>query len=201
MKRRRSGLLTQNRVNQICRWVEKLPNDLKKVAKACNIYPADLMYWYALGQTYDCPEPLCSELAWRIAEIRGEKAAENQLRIEAAANGGKKTKSVTKPNGEVEITEEDVLPAAWAIDRLERQANESAFEIAPNDDIAQDLINAFESSKDVPLLPSGEGDEQPAADPEGDEAPAGLHPGPLGPDHVPGGPAPWEDGCCSDPDD
>lgn len=201
MKRRRSGLLTQARVNQICRWVEKLPNDLKKVAKACNIYPADLLYWYALGQTYDCPEPLCAELAWRIAEIRGERAAENQRRIEAAANGGKKTKTVTKDDGKVEITEEDVLPAAWAIDRLEKQANESAWEIAPNDDIAEDLINAFQSSKEVPLLPSGEGDEQPPADPAGDSTPAGLHPGPCGVDHVPGGSPPREDGRPCDPDD
>lgn len=209
MKRRRSGLLTQVRVNQICRWVEKLPNDLKKVAKACNIYPADLLYWYALGQTYDCPEPLCAELAWRIAEIRANKAARNQARIEAAADGGKKIKTVSKPRtGEdaslppiVETTEEDVLPAAWAIERLEKQANESAWEIAPNDDIAEDLIHAFESSKAVPILTEGEGDEQPEADPEGDGAAAGLHPGPLGADHVPGGPAPWENGRCSDPDD
>ncbi len=207
MNRRRSGLLTQRRVDQICRWVEKLPNDLKKVAKACNIYPADLLYWYALGQTYDCPDPYAAELAWRIAEIRGEKAAENQLRIEAAANGGRKRKTVTKPNPEnpadpiVEETEEDVLPAAWAIERLEKQANESAWEIAPNDDIAEDLINAFASSKEIPLLTEGQGDEQPPADPEGDGAPASLHPGPCSTDHVPGGSPPREDGRPCDPDD
>jgi hypothetical protein len=181
--------------------VEKLPNDLKKVAKACNIYPADLLYWYALGQTYDCPDPYAAELAWRIAEIRAEKAAENQLRIESAANGGTKRKTVTKPGGDTEETEEDVLPAAWAIERLEKQANESAWEIAPNDDIAEDLINAFASSKEIPLLTQGEGDEQPAPDPASDPAPDGLHPGPSGADHVPGGSPTWEDGRPSDPDD
>jgi hypothetical protein len=174
----RSGRLTQSRVNQIVSWVEKIPNDLRKVARACNIYPADLLYWYALGQAYDCPDPYAAELAWRISEIRGNKAAENQRRIEAAANGGKKTKTLIKPNPEtrvpevVEVTEEDVLPAAWAIERLEKQAAESPFEISPNDDLAKDLINAFESSREVPLLTSGEDPEQPEPPPEGDSSPA-----------------------------
>jgi hypothetical protein len=165
---RRSGRLTQGRVNQIVSWVEKMPNDLRKVARACNIYPADLLYWYALGQTYDCPDPYAAELAWRISEIRGLKAAENQARLEAAANGGTKKKKVVKPNGEEELTEEDVLPAAWAIERLEKQASESPFEISPNDDLAKDLINAFESSREIPLLTEGADPEQPEPAPEGD---------------------------------
>ena len=168
----RSGRLTQSRVNQIVSWVEKIPNDLRKVARACNIYPADLLYWYALGQAYDCPDPYAAELAWRISEIRGNKAAENQRRIEAAANGGTKTKRVTKADGDVEVTEEDVLPAAWAIERLEQQAAASDFEVSPNDDLAKDLINAFESSREVPLLTSGEDPEQPEPPPEGDSSPA-----------------------------
>lgn len=148
-----------------------MPNDLRKVARACNIYPADLLYWYALGQTYDCPDPYAAELAWRISEIRGLKAAENQARIEAAANGGKKTKRVTKADGDVEVTEEDVLPAAWAIERLEQQAAESPFEISPNDDLAKDLIDAFESSREIPLLTSGADAEQPESPPASDSAP------------------------------
>lgn len=168
---RRSGRLTPARVSRIIGWVEKMPNDLRKVARACNIYPADLLYWYALGQTYDCPDPYAAELAWRISEIRGLKAAENQARIEAAANGGKKTKQVTKADGDVEVTEEDVLPAAWAIERLEQQAAESPFEISPNDDLAKDLIDAFESSREIPLLTSGENPEQPEPDTAGDRPP------------------------------
>lgn len=160
-----------------------MPNDLRKVARACNIYPADLLFWYALGQTYDCPDPYAAELAWRISEIRGLKAAENQRRIEAAANGGTKRKTVKKPNPSdptdpiVEETVEDVLPAAWAIERLEQQAAASDFEISPNDDLAAEMINAFKSSTPIPLLTEGEEHEQSAAPEPADEDPAELLPG------------------------
>lgn len=176
----RSGALTATRLLRICRWVEKLPNDLPKVARACMIYPADLLYWYALGQTYDCPDPLAAELAWRISEIRGGVAAKRQRQLEKAAKGGTKKKVVTKTSthGEIteEVSEEDVLPKLEAIIRLEEQANQSAWELSPHDAVAKDLIDAFESSKPVLQLTEGGIAIQPEAPPPSDSDPASLHP-------------------------
>lgn len=157
----RSGALTRVRVEQICRWVERLPNDLPKVARACLIYPADLLYWFALGQTYDCPQPLAAELAWRVNVIRAKKASVNQKRIERGARGGRKVKEVfeidpdTKEPILTEKVVEAVLPAQWAIERLEQQAAESSWELSPNDDVARDLVAAFEATKATPLLSEG----------------------------------------------
>lgn len=160
----RSGRLTATRLNQIMRWVERMPHNLKAVAKACNIYPADLMAWYLAGQDPDCRDPLMTELAWRIAEVRAEAAARNYERIVAAADGGTKRKVVSKPktDGEgafEETTIEDVLPAAWAIERLEKMAEASVWEISPNAEQAAELHAMMRELEPTPLLPSGEADD------------------------------------------
>jgi hypothetical protein len=203
MAERRSGKLTAARVARICRWVEKIPNDLNKVARACMIYPADLLYWYALGQTYDCPDPLVAELAWRISEIRGDKAALRQAQLEKAAKGGKKRKVLAKRDetGKMvpqEVTVETVLPNLAAVERLEAQANESLWEVSPNDAVAKDLIDVFESSREVLQLTEGSLGQQPEADSPSDGDSAGVHPGPIGPSDVSGGAPAREDGCSSD---
>lgn len=185
----RSGPLTRARVNQIMRWVEKLPNDLRTVAKACNIYPSDLLTWYAAGQDKDCQNPLYVELAWRVAEVRANARVRNYERVVAAADGGKKVKTVSKPDPAnpgtpiVEITEEDVLPAAWAIEKLDTQAEASPWEVAPDAQQATELHAMMKELTPTPLLTDGSNqpilteaagpsDEQSEPDQEGDGAPA-----------------------------
>lgn len=136
----RSGRLTRARLNQILGWVEKLPNNLKAVAKACNIYPSDLMAWYAAGQDPACKDPLMAELAWRVAEIRGEKAAANYARLESLA------------------TEGDFR----AVERLDEMANASAWEIAPDAQQAEELHRMLGALEPTPLL-SAPPDREPAA--------------------------------------
>jgi len=155
----RSGPLTRARLTAILAKVEKHPHNLRAVAKACAIYPADLMAWYVAGQDPDCKNRLMSELAWRIGEIRFERAARNLERIEAAANGGTKRKVVTKPTadgaGETEeVTVEDVLPAAWAIEKLEEMQAASHWEISPNAEQADELHRMMAELAPTPLLPA-----------------------------------------------
>lgn len=152
----RSGRLTRARMNQILKWVERMPHNLRAVAKACSIYPADLLAWYAAGQDPECRDPLMAELAWRVAEIRGEAAAKNYERVVAAAEGGKKLKVITKPDGGKETVEEDVLPAAWAIEKIDKLAEESPWEISPNQQQADDLYNMMKELEPTPLLTEGE---------------------------------------------
>lgn len=199
----RSGRLTRARLNQIIRWVERLPHDLKAVAKAVNIYPSDLLAWYAAGQDPECKDPLMAELAWKVAEIRAEKRAENFERIVAAASVGKKVKVIEKENTNPdmpptkEIHTEDVLPASWAIEKLDKMADASAWEIAPDNEQASELHRMMAELAPTPLLTDGsdspeqtaeqqeiqhdrpyhaipaestpESNEQPAADSPGDE--------------------------------
>lgn len=157
----RSGRLTRARLNQIVGWVEKLPHNLKAVAKACNIYPSDLMAWYAAGQDPACKDPLMAELAWKIAEIRGNKAAENFARIEVLASEGD----------------------FRAVEKLEEMSTASAWEISPDNEQAAELHKMLGTLTPTPLLtngpdepilgePAGEGDEQPSADPPGQPDPA-----------------------------
>lgn len=129
----RSGRLTRTRLNQILGWVEKLPHNLKAVAKACNIYPSDLMAWYAAGQDPTCRDPLMAELAWRVAEIRGQKAAENYARIEVLA------------------TEGDFK----AVEKLEEMSEASAWEISPDNEQAAELHKMLAALEPTPLLGSG----------------------------------------------
>jgi hypothetical protein len=131
----RSGRLTRRRLDQVLRWVEKLPHNLKAVAKACNIYPADLMAWYVAGQDPDCRDPLMAELAWKVAEIRGERAAQNYARLETLAGEGH----------------------FQAIERLDAVADQSAWEISPNAEQADELHRMMRELQPTPLLPSGEG--------------------------------------------
>lgn len=154
----RSGRLTRARLSQILKWVNRTPHNLRAVAKACNIYPADLMAWYVAGQDPNCRDPIMAELAWRVAEIRGEAVAKNYERIVAAADGGKKTKVINRPNGK-EVTEEDVLPAAWAIEKLEQMAAESPWEITPNAEQAEDLYQMMKGLEPTPLLTEGDLEE------------------------------------------
>lgn len=128
----RSGHLTRRRLDQILRWVEKLPHNLKAVAKASNIYPSDLMAWYAAGQDPDCQNPLYAELAWRVAEIRGEKAAENFARLEGLARDGNLN----------------------AIERLDEMADASAWEISPDAEQAAALHKLMKDVQPTPLLPA-----------------------------------------------
>jgi hypothetical protein len=188
----RSGRLTKARLNQILRWVERLPHDLKAVAKACNIYPSDLLAWYAAGQDPDCRDLLMVELSWKIAEIRAERKAENYERIVAAASVGKKVKIVEKENSNPDLPPtkethtEDVLPAAWAIEKLDALSNASAWEISPDNEQAAELHRMLGELTPTPLLTDGhdnpipepapsEGNEQPEADPSGDGASAPVH--------------------------
>jgi len=156
----RSGRLTQARLNQIMKRAEATPHNLRIVAKACLILPADLMAWFVAGQDPECRDPLMVELAWKINALRADKAAENYARVEAAANGGKKGKRVVKkdPLGgpdAVEETVEDVLPAAWAIEKLDQMAADSVWEIAPNAEQAEELHRMMRELTPTPLLTSG----------------------------------------------
>lgn len=173
----RSGRLTRTRLNSILEKAARNPHNLKAVAKACMIYPADLLAWYAAGQDPDCRDPLMVELAWKIAELRFEKSTENYERIVAAANGGKKTKTTEKigPTGEpsVEQTVEDVLPAAWAIEKIDQLSKESPWEISPNAEQAADLQALMSELTPTPLLTDGP--DQPLSQlpaPEGDGEPS-----------------------------
>jgi len=130
----RSGRLTRTRLNQIVGWVEKLPHNLKAVAKACNIYPSDLMAWYAAGQDPQCKDPLMVELAWKVAEIRGTKAAQNYARIETLASEGD----------------------FKAVEKLEEMSEASAWEISPDAEQAEELHRMMQALAPTPLLGSGE---------------------------------------------
>lgn len=157
----RSGRLTRARLNQIMRWVERMPHNLRAVAKACAIYPSDLLAWYAAGQDAACTDPLMVELAWRVAEVRAEAAAKNYDRIVAAADGGTKRKRVEKKDaaGVVETIEEHVetvLPASWAIEKLEELAGGSAWEIAPDQEQAAELHRMMKELTPTPLLGVGQ---------------------------------------------
>lgn len=151
----RSGRLTRARLNQVLKWVERMPHNLRAVAKACNIYPADLLTWYIMGQDPNCKDPVLVELSWRVAELRGEEAAKNYERVVAAAGVRKKVKVVTRPNGDTEVTEEEVLPAAWAIDKIDHMAEKSHWEVSPNSDQAEDLYNLMKELHPTPLLTAG----------------------------------------------
>jgi hypothetical protein len=166
----RSGRLTKARLNQILRRAEATPHNLRVVAKACMILPQDLLAWFAAGQDPQCTDPLMVELAWEINKLRADVAARTYARIEAAATGGKKTKTVTKPHplaleaGReeddtfkpiVEVTVEDVLPAAWAIEKIDALAAASHWEISPDAEQAEELHRMMRELAPTPLLPSG----------------------------------------------
>lgn len=117
------------------------------------IYPADLMAWYIAGQDPACADPLMVELAWSIAEARGEAAARNYERIIAAADGGVKKKTVIRPNGDEETTIEEVLAQSWAIEKLDELQQASHWEISPNQEQAAELHRLMAELKPTPLLP------------------------------------------------
>jgi len=157
----RSGRLTRARLNQILRRAEATPHNLRVVAKACMILPQDLLAWFAAGQDPKCTDPLMVELAWKINELRADVAARNYARIEAAANGGTKRKVVSKPktDGEGtfdEVTVEDVLPQAWAIEKIDALAAASHWEISPDAEQAEELHRMMQALSPTPLLPAGE---------------------------------------------
>jgi hypothetical protein len=170
----RSGPLTPALLEQILAKVRRHPHDLMAVAKACNVYPADLLCWYVAGQDPACKDRLMSELAWKVNEARFELAAENYDRVVAAANGGKKTKTVTKPklDGEgegeyVETTVEDVLPAAWAVEKIDALSKASHWAISPNAEQAEELHKMMAELQPTPLLTEGAAglEGRPAPDP------------------------------------
>lgn len=178
----RSGRLTRARLNQIMRRAEATPHNLRVVAKACLILPQDLLAWFAAGQDPKCTDPLMVELAWKINELRADVAARNYARIEAAASGGTKRKTVTKlgTTGEPSVEEhvEDVLPAAWAIEKIDQLAAASHWEISPDAQQAEELHRMMAeltptplltdgSDQPLPALPAPEGDIEPEPDPAG----------------------------------
>lgn len=151
----RSGPLTRTRLNQIMRRAEATPHNLRVVAKACLILPADLLAWFAAGQDPQCRDPLMVELAWKINELRADVAARNYARIEAAASGGKRRKVVTEDDGTSQHTEEDVLPAAWAIEKIDQLAAASHWEISPDAQQAEELHRMMQDLSPTPLLGEG----------------------------------------------
>lgn len=153
----RSGLLTQRRVEQIVKRAEATPHNLRIVAKACSILPQDLLAWFAAGQDPACTNPQMVDLAWRINCLRADVAARNYARIEAAANGGTKRKRVVKADaaGVVEAVEEHVetvLPAAWAIEKIDALAAASHWEISPDAEQAAELHRMMKELTPTPLL-------------------------------------------------
>jgi hypothetical protein len=144
----RSGRLTSERVAFILKCAKRCPNDLAAVARIARIYPSDLLGWYLAGQVYACDDLPCAELAWGIAELRFERAAKNQERLEAAAQLGVKRKQVIEADGSIQVTEEDVLPAQWAITRLEEQAAKSSWGVSPNDNIGAALLAALKAANE-----------------------------------------------------
>jgi hypothetical protein len=169
----RSGPLNRARLEQIMRWVVRMPHDLKSVAKACNIYPADLLAWYAIGLDPDCKSPMMAELAWRVNEARAEAKVANYERIVAAASIGKKENPDPDRPPTKEVHTEDVLPAAWAIEKLDKLASESAWEISPNNEQADELHKMMKELEPTPLLTDGSNLTLPAEPaPEGDGEPS-----------------------------
>jgi hypothetical protein len=183
----RSGILTQARVNQIVKRAEATPHNLRIVAKACSVLPQDLLAWFAAGQDPACKSPLMVELAWRINGLRADVAARNYARIEAAANGGTKRKTVKKADaaGVVEAVEEHVetvLPAAWAIEKIDALAAASHWEISPDAQQAEELHRMMQELSPTPLLTAGP-DAEPAGVPHSeaglvDSGPSVAPPGP-----------------------
>jgi len=159
----RSGRLTEARVDQIVKWVERMPHNLRAVAKACRVYPPDLLAWYAAGQDLECTDRWMVQLAWEIDRIRADRAAKNYARIEAAADGGTKRKVVKKADGAIEETIEDVLPASWAIERIEEMNQASPWEICPTGDQAEELHRMMAELEPTPLLTEGAKTELPPA--------------------------------------
>lgn len=151
----RSGPLTPTLLEQILAKVKRHPHDLKAVARACNVYPADLLAWFIAGQDPACKDQLMSELAWKVAEARFELAVENYERVIAAANGGKKRKRVKKADGSVERTVEDVLPAAWAVEKIDALTRASHWEVSPNAEQAEELHRMMAELQPTPLLTAG----------------------------------------------
>lgn len=144
----RSGALTRRRLNSILEKATKHPHNLKAVAKACMIYPADLLAWYAAGQDPACKDPLMAELAWKIAELRFEKSAENFHRLETLAGEGH----------------------YQAIEKIEQLSAESHWEISPDAEQANELHKMMAELTPTPLLTDGSDQPlSPEPTPEGDE--------------------------------
>jgi hypothetical protein len=133
----RSGALTRIKLNRLLAWIERMPHDLKRAARASGFYPTDVITWFAAGQDPDCRNPLYAELAWRVAEIRGEKSAENYARLEALAAEGD----------------------FRAIEKIEEKADASLWEISPDNEQAEELSRVLRSAEPTPLLPAGAPDE------------------------------------------
>jgi hypothetical protein len=152
----RSGPLTAVKLARLLAWVEKMPHDLKRAARASNLYPTDVITWFAAGQDPDCRNPYYAELAWKVAEIRGAKSAENYARLEALAEQGD----------------------FKAIEKIDQKSDESLWELSPDNSQAEELNRVLRSHEPVPLLPAGQVDEQPEAPAPGDGPAEGIHPGP-----------------------
>jgi hypothetical protein len=165
----RSGHLTRELLDEILELVTQLPHDLKGVARACGIYPADLLAWFAVGQDPQCIDPLMAELSRAVSRARFALAAANYARVVAAANGSTKRKTVTKPGGDVEETVEDVLPQAWAVEKLDALQAASPWEISPNADQADELHKMMRELEPTPLLTEGATVLEPAAPAEASE--------------------------------
>lgn len=144
----RSGSLTRVKLNRLLSWIEKMPHDLKRAARASNLYPTDVITWHLAGQDPDCREPLYAELAWKVAEIRGAKSAENYARLEALAGQGD----------------------FRAIEKIEQKADVSLWELSPDNEQAEQLNLVLRSNEPILMLPTGEGDEQPETPTQGDAA-------------------------------
>ena len=127
----RSGPLTRVKLDRLLRWVERMPHDLKRAARAANLYPADVITWYAAGQDPQCRDPLYAELSWRVAEIRGERAAANYARLESLAEAGNMT----------------------AVAALEAKADASLWELSPDNEQAAALAKHLSECAPIPLLP------------------------------------------------
>jgi len=140
----RSGRLTEARVDQIVKWVERMPHNLRAVAKACRVYPPDLLAWYAAGQDLECTDRWMVQLAWEIDRIRADKAARNYERLETLADTGH----------------------FQAIEKLESLGEASPWEICPTGEQAAELHAMMRELAPTPLLAEAKTESPSATGPE-----------------------------------
>lgn len=141
----RSGKLTAGRLEYLLSCVRRAPFHLDRAARAAGWYPSELLLLYLYGQTPGCTDPLCSELAFEIAQIQLTETARNHERIIREADKG----------------------TMRAIELLEAKLDESTWNISPHDNVAREIVNAIQSSEPVPILDESQGAQQPPALTEG----------------------------------
>ena len=133
---------------------------LRRASMAAGYPPEHVQTWLLHGRDPRCTSPLCATLAFEAAQIEAKKEAQYHRRIKAAASGGSKTTKTTRPGGDEETKVEEVLPAQWAIERLEKRLDASEWGIFPGEALADAILQAANesasSTRDLQVPSDGE---------------------------------------------